>query len=66
MFAFVDETEADYRNTMHKHGYGIWGIPPVNHSLCIRGERVSAIACMSMKGILDVSVSASTVDALWW
>ena len=26
----------------------------MNHSLHIRGERVSAIACMSVEGILDV------------
>ena len=54
MFIFVDETGADQRNTLHKHGYSMRGIRSVNHSLCIRGERVSAIACMSTKGILDV------------
>ena len=66
MFIFVDETGADQRNTLRKHGYSMRGmrplnhLRPVNHSLCIRGERVSAIACMSTKGILDVKTLKGT------
>lgn len=51
MFVFVDETGADRRNTLCKYGYSLRGKPASNHSLLIRGERVSAIACMSVNGI---------------
>ena len=60
MFVFIDETGADRRNLLCKHGYSARGRSPKNHSLLIRGERVSAIACMSMKGILDVKVVTGT------
>ena len=49
MFIFVNETGADQRNTLRKHGYSVRRNASSNHSLCIRGERVSAIACMSTK-----------------
>ena len=62
IFVFVDETGADHRNTLRKHGYSIRGIPPVNHSLHIRGERVSVIACMSVEGILYVKTLKGTSD----
>jgi len=60
MFVFIDETGTDRRNMLHKHGYSARGRAPQNHSLLIRGERVSAIACMSVKGILDVKVVKGT------
>ena len=34
----------------------------MDHSLCIRGERVSTIACMSAEGILDVKTLKGTSD----
>ena len=54
MFVFVDETGADQRNTLRKYGYSIHGKPPKNYSFLTRGVRVSAIACMSTAGLLDV------------
>ncbi len=60
MFVFVDETGADRRNTMRKYGYSLRGRPAVNHSLLIRGERISAIACISLRGILDVKTVKGT------
>lgn len=54
MLVFVDETGADRRNRIRKYGYSIRGKPAVNHSLLFRGDRVSAISCMSINGILDV------------
>ena len=62
MFVFVDETGADRRNLLRKYGYSLRGRPAQNHSLLIRGERVSAIACMSMEGILDVKTVVGTSD----
>ena len=58
MFVFIDETGTDRRNMLHKNSAR--GRAPQNHSLLIRGERVSAIACMSVKGILDVKVVKGT------
>ena len=60
MFVFIDETGADRRNMLRKQGYSVRGKPPQNHSLLVRGERVSAIACMSAMGILDVKVVKGT------
>lgn len=60
MFVFVDETGADHRNILRKYGYSLRGKPPCNHSLLVRGERVSAIACMSIQGILDVKIVKGT------
>ena len=62
MFVFVDETGADRRNVLHKYGYSLRGKPASNHSLLIRGERVSAVACMSVNGILDVKTVRGTSD----
>ena len=45
-----------------QHVQHIQRTPPVNHSLRIRGERVSAIACMSAEGILDVKTLKGTND----
>ena len=60
MFVFIDETGADRRNVLRKHGYSVRGKSPQSHSLLVRGERVSAIACMSVQGILDVKVVKGT------
>ena len=54
MYVFIDETGADQRNTLRKYGYNLRGKPATRESLLVRGERVSAIACMSLNGILDV------------
>ena len=60
MFIFIDETGADKRNSLRKYGYGLRGKPATTKSLLVWGERVSAIACMSMNGILDVKAHKET------
>ena len=60
MFIFIDETGADKRNSLRKYGYSLRGKPVTTKSLLVRGERVSAIACMSMNGILDVKAHKET------
>ena len=60
MLIFVDETGADHRNILRKYGYSLQGKPSCNHSLLVRGERVSAIACISVQGILDVKIVKGT------
>ena len=62
MFIFVDETGADKRNALRKFAYSIRGKSLRNHSLLIRGERISAIACMSINGLLDVKTVRGTTD----
>ena len=52
---FVDETGSDVRNRLRKYGYSIQGIPA-------RGERISAIACMSSAGLLDVKTLRGTAN----
>ena len=34
--------------------------PALNHSLLVRGERISAIACMSVNGLMDVKTVRGT------
>ena len=60
MFVFVDETGADRRNTPRKYGYSMRGRPALNHSFLIRGERISATACISLHGLLNVKTFERT------
>ena len=62
MLVFLDETGADRRNHLRKYGYGVRGIPVQQYSLFVRGERTSAIAIMSVKGILDVLVETGSIN----
>jgi hypothetical protein len=62
MFIFLDETGGDRRNAVRKRGYSMRGIPLKKHTLLVRGERVSAIAIMSLSGILDVSIIKGTTN----
>lgn len=60
MFTFVDETGSDARNKLRKRGYSIRGKPARNQTFLVRGERISAIACMSTAGLLDVKTFKGT------
>ena len=62
MLVFLDETGADRRNSVRKFGYSMRGKPLVSHKLLVRGERVSAIACISIAGLLDVMTVKGTTD----
>ena len=53
MLVFVDETGSDRRDAMRKFGYSLRGQRCVAKRLLVRGERVSAIAAISIDGILD-------------
>ena len=54
MLVFVDETGADHRNAIRKYGYSLRGKPMCNQTMLVRGERISAIACIAVDGLLDV------------
>ena len=61
MLIFLDETGAYRRNVLRKYGYSMRGKPVVNHSLLVRGECVSAVAVISVCGLLDIcTVMGST------
>ena len=62
MFVFVDESGADRRNILRKYGFSIQGKPATYQTLFGRGTRVSAIACMSSAGLLDVKTHTGSVD----
>ena len=62
MLVFLNETGSDRRNNMRQHGYSLRVKPLVSHKLLVRGERVSAIAIMSMNGILDCKTVKHTVN----
>jgi len=62
MLVFLDETGSDRRNTIRRHGYSLRGKPLVSHELLVRGERISAIAFMSMSGMLDCKTVKHSVN----
>ena len=62
MLVFIDETGTDRRSLVRKYGYSMRGKPLKNHTLFLRGERASAIACISMAGLLDVKTLTGTSD----
>uniref|UniRef100_A0A1X7VTI5 Tc1-like transposase DDE domain-containing protein n=1 Tax=Amphimedon queenslandica TaxID=400682 RepID=A0A1X7VTI5_AMPQE len=62
MFVFVDETGTDRRDTTKKYGYSLRGKSLKNSTLHVRGERISAIACMSMNEQLDIKLECGTTD----
>lgn len=62
MFVFVDESGADQRNLLRQYGYSVRGMTPKCCNLFVRGERISAIACMSCAGLLDVKTVKGTSD----
>lgn len=62
LLVFIDETGADRRNLLRSHGYSIREKPLRNHTLLVRGEHVSAVACISTAGHLDVKTVKGNTD----
>jgi len=62
MLIFVDETGADRQNAIRKYRYSLRGKPLRTHTMLVHGERVSAISCMSVAGLLDVLTVTGTSD----
>ena len=56
MLIFIDETGSDRRDMLRKKGYSLRNKPPRAQKLFNSRERVSALACMSCKGILGCEV----------
>ena len=64
MFVFVDETGSDRRNAMRKFGYSFVGKTPSVSRLLVRGKRFSAIAALTLDGIIATLVTSNTVTAV--
>ena len=62
MIIFIDETGSDRRDSLRKYGYSLRGRPIKSQKIISRGEHVSAIAMMSMNGILDVDIVRGSVN----
>jgi len=62
MIIWLDEAGCDRRHSTRKLSYGIRGMTRRDHSLLTRGERYSAIAIMSVEGLLDVQLAEGTVN----
>ena len=59
---FVDETGGERKDAMRKFGYSLCGKPCVSQKLFWRGRRISAIAALSLDGILDVEFEPDSVN----
>ena len=63
MLVFIDETGSDRRDTLRKKGYSLRNKPPKALNLFHSNrEHVSALACMSKKGILGCELVHGGVD----
>lgn len=60
MFIFLDETGADQKDVVRRYGYSLRGSPIKKQTLLVRGERTSAVAIMSTRGVLDVEIIRGT------
>ena len=54
---------SDKRNTIREYGNSLRGKPAVSQKLLVHGKRVSAIAFMSVCGVLDLKIMEGTVDS---
>ena len=63
MLVFIDETVSDRRNAIRKFGYGLRGLTPVSHRLCLGGKRISAIGVLTTRGVEDSYIVEGNVNA---
>ena len=61
-FVWVDETGSDRKDQIRKFGYALKGESPVYHRLLHRGRRISAIAAMSISGVLAYNLVRGSVN----
>lgn len=61
-FVWVDETGSDRRDHMRRFGYSLRGESPVIHRLLHRGRRISAIAAMSIHGLMAYNLVHGSVN----
>ncbi len=56
MFVFIDETGSDRRHCLRRYAYSLRGRPAKTLKLFSRGKHITAIAAMSMSGVLDCTM----------
>ena len=64
MFIYIDETGADRRNAFRRYGYSLRGVTPRSYIFSDRGNRISVIAMMSTRGLLDIKTIQGTTNAV--
>ena len=60
---WVDEMGSNRRDAIRKYGYAIKGETPAFHRLLERGQRITAIAALTVDGIISVQYTKNNVDA---
>jgi hypothetical protein len=61
LLVFVDET-GNRKDAMRKFGYSLRGQRFIAKKLLVRGQRVSAIAALSIERVLDVKFVTGNVS----
>jgi len=59
---FVDETGTDKTDAVRKFGYSLRGHPVKAQKLLVRGEHITAIAAISMRGLEALRIVRGSVD----
>ena len=59
---FLDEMGANGRDALRKYGYSLRGKPLKAPKLLARGQHISCIVAMSIRGIEALHISTSSVD----
>ena len=62
MFVFVDETGSNSRDCARKFGYAFRGEAPVYKRWLVKGRRISAIAAITVDGVLDYELTLDSVN----
>ena len=62
MLVWLDETGTDKRDQLRKYGYALRGLTPHYHRSLSRGQRVNAIASMSMEGLVALELVDGNVN----
>lgn len=63
MMVFVDETGSDKRDAMRRFGYSLRGKPARVMKLLSRGKHLTAIAAMTIDGVMDCDITDGSVTA---
>ena len=62
MLVFVDETGSDRKDAIQRFGYSLRGSRCYSKKLLAKGKQISAIAALSMEGVVDVQFAYGGVD----
>lgn len=62
MLVWIDESGCNSKDCLRTYGHSIRGERAISRVLLVRGQRISVIAAMSCKGILDIELTTGTVN----